>query len=371
MSEPLHTKYRPKNLDEVIGHEKAVASLKGMIKKDSFPSAILFTGPPSVGKTTLARAFAASTFGTDSVKGHIDLIETNAADKRTIDDVRELIQNARYSPQRAKRKFIIVDEFQNLLSNPTAVAAFLKSLEEPGKHVTWLLASMDPDKFSQSTNGKAILTRCIRIHLEQHTDEQLKEFAIRIIKGEKFSYHTKETVVALVENCNSEARTLAQLIESTDSKYVGENKTGKIEKSYIDEIIQATESADDVTAVRMLTALFDGKMQASLLACLDVVDGFAFLKKLLWMNQYVLSNAALKDRRHPKVWANKHNLALLKNIKSLEGYEDNSAILRNSAIIHQEILQLVREASTFQVSEVSLLLGFCAKVSPLIKSQRK
>lgn len=116
----LHTKYRPKTLDEVIGHEKAVTAFKGYVETKKWPSAIALLGPTSAGKTTLAHALASSEFGVKA-KGHPDFFEINASDSKTIDDVRALITLSKYRPQKGKRRFIFIDEAQGLLSNKQAL----------------------------------------------------------------------------------------------------------------------------------------------------------------------------------------------------------------------------------------------------------
>lgn len=108
---PFHLKYRPPNLDKIIGHEKIVTRLKGIIESKRIPNAILLTGPSSAGKTTLARAFVASLFGVESIeKGHRDFHEMNAADTRGIEDIRDLIKVSKLSPSVAPRRVFLIDE---------------------------------------------------------------------------------------------------------------------------------------------------------------------------------------------------------------------------------------------------------------------
>ena len=118
----FHLKYRPRVLEDIVGHEQAVKTLQGFISTKKYPSAVLFAGPTSVGKTTMARAFAASLSGVPTVEAHSDFLEVNAGDKRTIDDVRNLIGLARNRPMRLPRRFIMLDEAQQLLSNSQAAS---------------------------------------------------------------------------------------------------------------------------------------------------------------------------------------------------------------------------------------------------------
>jgi replication factor C small subunit len=87
-------KYRPATLDEVIGNDKVVTRLKGIIKSKKWPKTMLFVGPSSAGKTTLARAFVADMMGVPSVPSSTvsDYHESNAANQRKIDDIRDLLK---------------------------------------------------------------------------------------------------------------------------------------------------------------------------------------------------------------------------------------------------------------------------------------
>lgn len=110
------TKYRPRNLEEVIGHESVVTKLRGIIKSKKYPNALLITGPSSAGKTTLARAFAASLSGVDTIEGSTDFYEVNCADTRTIDDMRAIVSSSKLHPMKLPKRFILLDEAQQLLS---------------------------------------------------------------------------------------------------------------------------------------------------------------------------------------------------------------------------------------------------------------
>ena len=117
----LHTKYRPTTLSKLIGHEEAVTRMQGIINSGKVPSAILITGPTSVGKTTLARAFASDLSGLgEKFLSTADYKEVNFSDTRGIDDIRALINLTQYMPQFSKYRVIVGDEAQGLLSTPAS-----------------------------------------------------------------------------------------------------------------------------------------------------------------------------------------------------------------------------------------------------------
>jgi DNA polymerase-3 subunit gamma/tau len=156
----LHRKYRPKTLERVIGQEAAVTRLRGLIKTGKVPNAIAFFGPPSAGKTTLARCLAAAV-NEKPIEDQQDYKELNAATQRSIDDVRELERLSKFRPMGSKQRFILIDEAQQFMSNAAAAQGLLKPVEEPSVHTSWIFGSSEPEKFSSSNHGRALLSRCV------------------------------------------------------------------------------------------------------------------------------------------------------------------------------------------------------------------
>lgn len=314
----FHLKYRPKLLDQIIGHENAVTQLTNIIKSKRWPNAILFTGPTSAGKTTLARAFAATACGLEGLDGsNKDYYEINAADNRTIDDMRQLIQLSKLKPMHYPKRFILLDEAQGILGVPASVQALLSPLESPPTSTMWMFTSMEPEKFLNTAGGRALMNRCLHIQLKPHTEQNLYKQAVRIVKGEgRRPLFTKETLRVVVDHCGGEMRTLANLLQLLISSVDGDSEE-VLEKGWIEErIAKNFAAADDleVVVVRFLVAIYSKAYGAALREVLNTDDVFSFLMKCQSMLRTVIMDYAVKGERHSKVWVTKPVAMLIKNL---------------------------------------------------------
>lgn len=367
---PFHLKYRPRTLSEVIGHEVAVTTLQGYIKRDSFPSAIAFFGPTSSGKTTLARAFACSALGA-STAGNPDYTEVNASSERSVDEVRALVQVAKLRPTGGKRRFIMLDEAQGLLGNPAAAAAVLTPVESPVSTTTWLIGSMDPERFASTSNGRALLTRCTQFHLTPPDRDALMGQLKRIRAGEKMSYLSREAAEHVLDNCQGQMRTLANMLEALHGYYSGlENPPASLGADAVQSVLSASASQDDATAVRVLVAVYNGAVAAAQRDLLNVSDGFGMVNKLLNMHWAVYNNLILKGARHPAVWMTVPARALAEQLAS--AFEklglDRSEQIRRMAQMHVSLTQLRVQSQAFAVPEV-MALGAWAATNALTASR--
>jgi len=344
----FHRKYRPNSLERILGHETAVHRLRGMLERP--PGALLITGPTSAGKTTLARAFAAEVNGRP-VEQQQDYRELNGGTTRGIDDMRELEKLSKFQPMNKKR-IIVIDEAQQLLSNKPAAMALLKPIEEPSKNTIWILCSMDPSKFA-SGDGKAIANRCKQIVLEPHSSSDLLKQALRIAKGENMTYVLDEEralLKSVVRASGGEMRTLANVMENLLDYYNGlEKKPKMLTKDHVTEVLSSSESSDDKLAVDMMVALYSFKYAQVQRCLIDVGDPFSFLRKIGYLSSFMLNNTVLEGARHSKVWWSPSNKELVSRTKSL------SLNLGTIAAINATLIRVQGQAASFQVPATELL----------------
>ena len=193
----LALKYRPQEFKDLIGQEVMAQTVTNAIKLGKTPNAYLLTGIRGVGKTTTARLIAKAL---NCVKkfdegekceageychcaeivnsNHMDILEMDAASKTGIDDIRELIENAKYSPTSAKFKIFIIDEVHML--SKQAFNGLLKTLEEPPPRLKFILATTEVRKIPVT-----ILSRCQRFDLKRVNLEKLFLHLKSIAKKEK------------------------------------------------------------------------------------------------------------------------------------------------------------------------------------------
>jgi len=360
----FHLAYRPRNLGRVIGHEAAVTRLQGMVRVGKYPTAIAFFGPSGTGKTTLARALAADANGLKSIGESRDYMEVNGSAQKTMEDVAKWRQVSRMMPQHKKR-VIVIDEAQGLLTNGQAANAFLKDLEEPPANTLFILCSMEPAKFSASETGRAFLKRCNQFVLEEHTTSDLLKQAKRIAKAEDMKYVASDDDKLLKEVAKSvtDMRSLANTLEALQQYYEGlEDKPKRLKAENITQVLRSTESADDELAYKTMLAVYQCQFKQVMRCLLDVQDDFHFVTKLHWMNSAVLNNAVLEGKNHRKNWTNKYGQQLRKDAAQLK------ISLGVLASINATIIEAKAQAATFQMPAVDLL---SAKLYRVIKENSK
>lgn len=168
----LYRKHRPQDWDTVVGQSNVVKILEAESAKEYPSHAFLFAGSRGTGKTTLARIFAKN-IGTAPE----DIYEIDAASNTSVEDIRVLNEAVYALPMNSKFKVYILDEVHML--SKSAFNAFLKTLEEPPKHVIFILATTELHKIPET-----IISRCQVFHLKKPSVETLREVIANVAKKE-------------------------------------------------------------------------------------------------------------------------------------------------------------------------------------------
>ena len=190
----LARKWRPKTFAELVGQDHVVTALSNGLTRGRLHHAYLLTGTRGVGKTTIARILAKSlnciTNGVSATPcgicaacadidagRFVDLLELDAASNTGIDDMRAILDNARYAPTVGRYKVYLIDEVHQL-SKP-AFNSMLKTLEEPPEHVKFVLATTDPQKIPVT-----VLSRCLQFNLKPLPQALIAERLATILGAE-------------------------------------------------------------------------------------------------------------------------------------------------------------------------------------------
>lgn len=176
MYQALYRAYRPQTFDEILGQEHITTTLKHQVVNNNLSHAYLFSGTRGTGKTTAAKVVARAINCLNPREGNpcnacenckaileetiMDVIEMDAASNNGVDDIRDLRDKVIYPPSKVKYKVYIIDEVHMLSKG--AFNALLKTLEEPPKHLVFILATTEKEKLPQT-----ILSRCQRFNFKR------------------------------------------------------------------------------------------------------------------------------------------------------------------------------------------------------------
>lgn len=282
----LYRKYRPHKFKEVLGQDHIVKVLESSIENGNIAHAYIFAGSRGTGKTSVARIFAKE-IGTSQN----DISEIDAASNTGVDDIRALNESVSTLPFESIYKVYILDEAHML--SKSAWNALLKTIEEPPKHVIFILATTEENKIPET-----IVSRCQSFSFKKPTQNILRDVVIAIAKKEGFSLETSsaDLIALLGDGSFRDAQSILQ-------KVMGASKDKKISPEEVEIVTGApkTELVND-----FIRAIDENKLELGLKAVSKAteanIDMLLYFKLVLHKMRMIL---------------------LLRNLKSSEGKLQN------------------------------------------------
>ncbi|MFA6098695.1 MAG: DNA polymerase III subunit gamma/tau [Patescibacteria group bacterium] len=293
MSQVIYRKYRPQTFKDLIGQNAIRITLENEIEQGRVSHAYLFSGPRGVGKTTTARLLAkavnctnrkgaepcnACDFCKDFTAGNsMDLIEIDAASHTGVDNVREnIIENSRFTPQRAKFKVFIIDEVHML--SVSSFNALLKTLEEPPEYVIFILATTEIHRVPET-----IISRCQRFDFKRVSPDDLVKRLKTVTEKEKINIEESilRNIAQRSEGSVRDAEVMLNQLMSLGEKEITEEKASLViprsDNTLVLEFFQNLVQNDIPANLALINKLID-----------EGVDIQEFTRDLIEFFRYVL-----------------------------------------------------------------------------------
>jgi len=277
----LYRQYRPARFAEVIGQEHITTTLKNQVASDRPAHAYLFCGTRGTGKTTSARILARAVNCLSpedgepcgkceaclitASEGASDITEIDAASNNSVNDVRDLIENAQYAPLKLRRRVFIIDEV-HMLSGP-AFNALLKTLEEPPEHILFILATTEPQKLPAT-----IISRCQRFDFHRLSITDIKHTLISVLSraGASIEDGGLTLIARAAQGGMRDALSLAdQCLAFCGDAVTTKNVydvLGSMEDAFLFAISEALISSNAPEALRMLDSIMQAGRDLSVFA---------------------------------------------------------------------------------------------------------
>ena len=236
----LARKYRPQLFEDLVGQEDIALALKNAIVNKKIAHAYIFSGPRGIGKTSTARIFAKAvncehqetqngepcndcSICHDISNGtFLDFVEIDGASNNGVEQIRNLRENVKYRPNKAKYKIYLIDEVHMLTVQ--AFNALLKTLEEPPEHIIFVFATTEPHKIPLT-----ILSRCQRYDFKRIPTLRISEHLKSILNKENVQYE-EEAIFEIAKNADGSLRDSESLLDQLIAFSSGNIKLRDVQK---------------------------------------------------------------------------------------------------------------------------------------------
>lgn len=289
----LYRKFRPKVFEDVIGQKNLIETLSNQISKDSIGHAYLLSGTRGTGKTSTAKLFsrAINCLNPDGVnpcnkcevclgilnESLMDIIEIDAASNNGVDDIREIRENVKYPPTKAKYKVYIIDEVHMLSQG--AFNALLKTLEEPPEYVVFILATTEPHKIPET-----IQSRCQRYDFKRVTPIDLISILKNICDELSIEYEDKALSV-IVQKGEGAVRDSLSILDQCISFNSGV-------LSY-DLIVETLGLVDDIIFMNLTDYIAEEKTKEAMISINEIISSGKNINQFLKDYIYYFRNLML------------------------------------------------------------------------------
>ncbi len=270
---PFHQKYRPNNLDELVGQKFISITLKQALLTKQIAPAYLFNGPRGTGKTSSARIFAKSlncqAFDQPTINpcckcdlcrqitdgNALDIIEIDAASNTGVENIREIIERARFSPTQARWKVYVIDECHML--STAASNALLKTIEEPPSRVVFILATTNPERVLNT-----IQSRCQKFDFRRISPSDISEHLLEIAEKESIQYEV-QALKMIAKRSNGGMRDAQSLLEQMN--LLPEGITIKNIQNLLGEV-------SEIELTNLIKSLVENNPESLIITCNKLYD---------------------------------------------------------------------------------------------------
>ena len=355
----LYRKFRPTDFHDVKGQDHIVTTLKNQIKSGRIGHAYLFCGTRGTGKTTIAKILGKAVNCEHPVDGNpcnecetcrsiqngtsMNVIEIDAASNNGVDNIREIVEEVRYSPTEGRYKVYIIDEVHMLSTG--AFNALLKTLEEPPSYVIFILATTEAQKIPIT-----ILSRCQRYDFKRITIDTISDRLKELLQAEAVEAEEK-AIRYIARMGDGSLRDALSLLDQCIAFYYGQTLT-------YDKVLEVLGAVDIEVFARLLTAISKNDVSQ----CMGILEELIvsgreltqFAVDFTWYLRNLLLVKTSEDASEA-VEVSTENLALLEE----QAREWNTDTLIRFIRIFSDLSNQIRYASQKRVIVEVALIKLC------------